>query len=35
MLELVRFKVRVMISVRLWWHIANKVSVTCVYQSSE
>ena len=34
-LDLVRVKVRVMVSVRLWCHILNKVSVTCVYQSGE
>jgi len=31
----VRIKVRVSVSVRLRCHLANKVSVRCVYQSGE
>ena len=35
MLELVRVKVRVTVSVRLRCHLANKVSVRYMYQSGE
>ena len=29
------FRVTVRVSVRLWCHLANKVSVRCVYRSDE